>query len=113
MEPYSASSNNLTVIADKTLFSNPGLKFPVDYMTIFSPVNRAEIFSPASFNWAGISARVETHPRLKFLSCNRLLCFNRILSLPPPQASLGLLQRERESERKENRGKADGKAARE
>jgi hypothetical protein len=35
------------------------------------------------------------------------------LMLPPPQASLGLLQRERESERKESGGKADGKAARE
>jgi hypothetical protein len=44
-------------------------------MTIFSPVNQDEIFSPGSFNWA------ETHHGLKFLSCNSLPCFNRILSL--------------------------------
>jgi hypothetical protein len=43
-------------------------------MAIFSPVNRVEIFSRVA------STGLKLQPKLKFLSCNHLLCFNRILS---------------------------------
>ena len=46
----------------------PGLKFLVDYMGNFSPMNRAENLISGSSNQAEVSAR---QPGLKFSSCNR------------------------------------------
>ena len=58
-------------------FFNPGWNVPSIIQDDSQPVNRDEIFS-ARVAWT--STRAETHPGPKFLSCNRLLCFNSILS---------------------------------
>jgi hypothetical protein len=88
---YSASSNNLkcgscllfdfckTVVIHLKMeqteikprcFFNPGWNVPSIIQDDFQPVNRDDIF------WARVAwttTRAETHPGLKFLSCNRLL----------------------------------------
>ena len=51
-------------------FFNPGWNVPSIIQDDFQPVNRDDIF------WARVAwttTRAETHPGLKFLSCNRLL----------------------------------------
>ena len=53
-----------------------GLKFLVDHMGKFNPINRAENLISGSSNRAEVSAQ---QPGLKFSSCNRKLRFTRIL----------------------------------